>query len=63
MVEIANDVVQLVSFSGSTANALAGRFTLADEAIHAHCVGIAEQEQNANPSVLFLILPICRRTK
>lgn len=53
LVEVAGDLVQLVSFNGCTATALAGRFTLADDDIYRHCKAIAKYEQAANYTVLF----------
>ncbi len=53
LVEVAGDLVQLVSFNGCTATALAGRFSLADEKIHQHCRELAADEQATNYTSLF----------
>ncbi|RZK21843.1 MAG: hypothetical protein EOO43_10340, partial [Flavobacterium sp.] len=38
---------------GSTANALSGRFTMANDQVYNHCKNISNLEQSANPDILF----------
>ncbi|KAK6025577.1 thiopeptide-type bacteriocin biosynthesis domain protein [Ostertagia ostertagi] len=53
MFHIADDLLVIDQLGGITANSLLGRFTHADEAIHAHCRELAQIEANANPDVVF----------
>ncbi|MEE1946423.1 thiopeptide-type bacteriocin biosynthesis protein [Pedobacter sp. KR3-3] len=50
---VADDLVQLEYTGGCTANALLGRFTLANDAILHECRSLAQTEQLANPEVCF----------
>ncbi|MBB2147750.1 lantibiotic dehydratase [Pedobacter gandavensis] len=53
LARFAGDLVVLDSIGGCTANALAGRFTLASESCTQHCKTIAAAEAEANPAVIF----------
>ncbi|MET4083138.1 thiopeptide-type bacteriocin biosynthesis protein [Pedobacter sp. UYP30] len=53
LLTVADDLVIAETIGGATANALAGRFTLANEKIENHCVETAQLEQKANPDVFF----------
>lgn len=53
LLTIADDLIFADIIGGATANALAGRFTLANKAIESHCRQMANIEQDANPEVLF----------
>ncbi|WEK21533.1 MAG: thiopeptide-type bacteriocin biosynthesis protein [Candidatus Pedobacter colombiensis] len=53
MLKLADDLVILEQLGGATANALAGRFTLASKEIERHCHEISKYESEANPDVIF----------
>ncbi|MGY3052947.1 thiopeptide-type bacteriocin biosynthesis protein [Pedobacter sp. UYEF25] len=53
LLSVVDELVFAETIGGATANALAGRFTLANEKIEKHCSEMAELEQKANPEVLF----------
>lgn len=57
------DNVVVSSAGGCTANALMGRFTLANSQLKQHCKEIAEQEEKANPNVLFFDIPYQAESK
>lgn len=50
---VADDLLVIDMFGGATGAALLGRFTLADENIHQHCVNLCKIEAQSNPDVLF----------
>ncbi|WP_448635377.1 thiopeptide-type bacteriocin biosynthesis protein [Pedobacter panaciterrae] len=56
IVTMVNEFICLESIGGCTANALLGRFTLGDDVLINHCKGIAVEEQEANPDVVFFDL-------
>lgn len=56
LARFADDLVVLEQVGGCTANALAGRFTMASEAVESHCKQIAAAESAANPEVIFFDL-------
>lgn len=56
LARFAGDLVVLDSIGGCTANALSGRFTLANEPFAQHCRAIAAAESAANPAVIFFDL-------
>lgn len=53
LMSVSDDLICVDQIGGSTANALSGRFTMADDAVYQHCKNIAQLEQAANPDVLF----------
>lgn len=53
LLSVADDLIIVDQIGGSTANALNGRFTLADVAVENNCKSVAAMEQSANPDVLF----------
>ncbi|WP_316821813.1 thiopeptide-type bacteriocin biosynthesis protein [Pedobacter gandavensis] len=53
LARFAGDLVVLDSVGGCTANALAGRFSLANESFGEHCIATASGESAANPEVIF----------
>ena len=56
LARFADDLVILEQIGGCTGNALAGRFTMASEAVELHCKQIATAESAANPEVIFFDL-------
>lgn len=56
LLRIADELLILDSLGGCTANALAGRFTLASEAVEQYCKHTAAAEAKANPNVIFFDL-------
>jgi len=50
---VQDDMIFAEQIGGATANALTGRFTMADEAVENYAKSIANAEQAANPEVLF----------
>ncbi|WP_316832650.1 thiopeptide-type bacteriocin biosynthesis protein [Pedobacter aquatilis] len=52
LMSVADDLICVDQTGGSTANALAGRFTMANTKVYEHCKKIAQLEQSANPDVL-----------
>lgn len=53
LMSIADDLICVDQTGGSTANALSGRFTIANDKVYQHCKRIANIEQEANPDILF----------
>ncbi|WP_316838794.1 thiopeptide-type bacteriocin biosynthesis protein [Pedobacter gandavensis] len=53
LARLAGDLVVLDAIGGCTANALSGRFTLANDSFTQHCKAVAAQESAANPEVIF----------
>lgn len=53
LLSVVDDIIVAETIGGATANALAGRFTLGNEAIEKHCLTIAAIEEGANPDVIF----------
>jgi thiopeptide-type bacteriocin biosynthesis protein len=53
MVSVEDGLVQIDHLGGCTANALAGRFTLANNELLTFCRSIANMEDQSNPEVLF----------
>jgi len=53
LMSIADDLICIDQTGGSTANALSGRFTIANDKVYQHCKRIANIEQEANPDILF----------
>lgn len=56
LARFADDLVVLEQIGGCTANALAGRFTLASKTVELHCKLTAAAESAANPEVIFFDL-------
>jgi thiopeptide-type bacteriocin biosynthesis protein len=53
LMSISDDLICVDQIGGSTANALSGRFTMADDIVYQHCKSLSGLEQAANPDVLF----------
>lgn len=53
MVSAADGLIQIDHLGGCTANALAGRFTLASNELLKFCRGIVNMESQSNPEVMF----------
>lgn len=53
MLTIADDLLFVEQIGGATANALAGRFSLASAVVEQYCKSVAKIEADANPDVLF----------
>ncbi|PTX09463.1 thiopeptide-type bacteriocin biosynthesis protein [Sphingobacterium faecium] len=53
LIKITGDIIQLNQVGGTTANALLGRFTIADNSVYEQCQALAAIEQQANPDILF----------
>lgn len=53
LIKITGDMIQLNQVGGKTANALLGRFTIADNSVYEQCLALAAIEQQANPDILF----------
>ncbi|WP_165499662.1 lantibiotic dehydratase [Pedobacter frigidisoli] len=53
IMSVVDDLIFVDQIGGSTANALGGRFSMANNEVEAYCKSIAEIEQEANPDVLF----------
>ncbi|WP_231427485.1 lantibiotic dehydratase [Pedobacter sp. Leaf250] len=50
---VVDDLLCVDQIGGVTANALTGRFSIADKAVEGYCKEISAIEQNANPEMLF----------
>lgn len=53
LMSVVDDLICIDQIGGVTANALTGRFTIADQAVEDYCKSISAIEQSANPEVLF----------
>ncbi|WP_158542215.1 lantibiotic dehydratase [Pedobacter chinensis] len=53
LMSLADDLVCIDQIGGATANALTGRFSIADAAVEEYCKNTSNIEQKANPDVLF----------
>ncbi|KQS41526.1 lantibiotic dehydratase [Pedobacter sp. Leaf194] len=53
LMSVADDMICVDQTGGSTANALSGRFTIANDNVFQHCKNIGQIEKAANPDVLF----------
>ncbi|GEM_PF-207236 len=53
LIKITGDMIQLNQGGGITANALLGRFTIAENSVYEQCQALAAIEQQANPDILF----------
>ncbi|KQN38219.1 hypothetical protein ASE92_01930 [Pedobacter sp. Leaf41] len=53
VMSLADDLICVDQIGGVTANALTGRFSIADKAVEQFCKETSAIEQNANPEVLF----------
>ncbi|RZK62959.1 MAG: hypothetical protein EOO95_14250, partial [Pedobacter sp.] len=53
LMSVADDLICVDQIGGVTANALTGRFSIADNAVEQFCKETSAIEQNANPEVLF----------
>jgi len=53
LMSISDNLICVDQTGGSTANALSGRFTMANDKVYQHCKRIANIEQEANPDILF----------
>lgn len=53
LMSLADDLICIDQIGGATANALTGRFSIADAAVEAYCKETSAIEQNANPEVMF----------
>ncbi|GGI22447.1 lantibiotic dehydratase [Pedobacter mendelii] len=53
LMSVADDLICVDQTGGSTANALSGRFTMANHKVYQHCNNISNLEQSANPDILF----------
>ncbi|MGM9474828.1 thiopeptide-type bacteriocin biosynthesis protein [Pedobacter sp. GSP4] len=53
IMSVQDELIFTEQIGGATANALSGRFTMADEAVENYVKSIADIEQQANPEVLF----------
>lgn len=53
LMSVADDLICIDQIGGVTANALTGRFTMANDAVESYCKAISKREQDANPEVLF----------
>ncbi|WP_025144085.1 lantibiotic dehydratase [Pedobacter jeongneungensis] len=53
LLSVHDELIFTEQIGGATANALTGRFTMADEAVETYAKNIAAAEQEANPDVLF----------
>ncbi|WP_316828238.1 thiopeptide-type bacteriocin biosynthesis protein [Pedobacter miscanthi] len=53
LITVHDDLIFTEQIGGTTASALMGRFTMADEAVETYAKSIANAEQEANPDVLF----------
>ncbi|UKT63109.1 lantibiotic dehydratase [Pedobacter mucosus] len=53
LLSISDDLLCVNQIGGATANALSGRFSLADITVEKNCKKVAEIEQLANPDILF----------
>jgi len=53
LMSLADDLVCIDQIGGATANALTGRFSIAEAAVENYCKEASDIEQKANPDVLF----------
>ncbi|MCZ4225393.1 lantibiotic dehydratase [Pedobacter rhodius] len=53
LLSVSDDLICVDQTGGSTANALSGRFTMANDKVYQHCKKIGQIEQAANPDILF----------
>ena len=53
LMSISDNLICVDQTGGSTANALSGRFTMANDKVYQQCKRIANIEQDANPDILF----------
>lgn len=53
LMHVADDLITVDQIGGVTANALAGRFSMANDTVESYCKEISAIEQQANPDVLF----------
>lgn len=53
LMSLADDLICIDQIGGATANALTGRFSIADAAVENFCIETSKIEQSANPDVLF----------
>ncbi|KQR69837.1 lantibiotic dehydratase [Pedobacter sp. Leaf176] len=53
LMSISDDLICVDQTGGSTANALSGRFTIANDEVYQHCKRIGKIEQEVNSDVLF----------